>query len=92
MKKKERSGTAGGGDSWRILLSRHVAAGKLGDGGCGLVGWVEGERTGMMKGGEQEQERGVVSGCGLAGAGGARDGRAPSFSFLLLLNFIFTAC
>ena len=27
-----------GGDSWRILLSRSVAEGKLGSGRCGLVG------------------------------------------------------
>ena len=30
MKKEGRSGTAGGGDSWRALLSRPVAADKLG--------------------------------------------------------------
>ena len=44
MKKEGRSGTAGGGDSWRALLSRHVAADKLGGGmRAGGAGWREEE-------------------------------------------------
>lgn len=54
--------------------------------GGGLGG---GRENGMMNGGGRERERGLAAG-GL-GDGGARSGRAPS-SFLLLLNFIFTAC
>ena len=34
--KKKRN--SWGGDSWRILLSRSVAEGKMGGGRCGLVG------------------------------------------------------
>ena len=63
MKKEGRSGTAGGGDSWRALLSRPVAADKLGRSDAGWWGWVEGERVGMMKGGA-----GSGSGAGALGA------------------------
>ena len=48
MKKEGRSGTAGGGDSWRALLSRPVAADKLGRGDAGWWGWVEEERMEVM--------------------------------------------
>ena len=57
MKKEGRSRTAGE-DSWRALLFRHVAADKLGRRDEGWWGWVEGERTEMMKGGgRRERER-----------------------------------
>ena len=62
MKKEGRSGTARDG-SWRILLSRFVADGKLGGGGRRLVGRVEGESETMEGGGSG---RGG-SGRGLAG-------------------------
>ena len=65
MKKEGRSGTARDG-SWRILLSRHVAEGELGGGGCGLVGRVEGESEMMEEGGGGSGRGG--SGRGLAGA------------------------
>ena len=41
-------------DSWRILLSRHVAADKLGWVGCELVEQAE-EESGNNGGGEQER-------------------------------------
>ena len=37
MKKEGEKRNSWRGDSWRILLSRHVAEGELGGGGCGLV-------------------------------------------------------
>ena len=66
MKKEGRSGTAGEGGSWRILLSRHVADGKL---ERQAAGWVEGERTKVMEKARAGRGGSGRSGCGLAGGG-----------------------
>ena len=62
MKKEGRNGTAGEG-SWRILLSRHVADGKL---EWQAAGWVEVERTEAMEGARAGWGGSGSYGCGLA--------------------------
>ena len=59
MKKEGRSGTAGGGDSWRALLSRSVAADKPGGGGGGLVGLGGGRKNGNDEDKSGERKRGL---------------------------------
>ena len=90
MNKEGRSRTAGeeiageycSPDTWRPT--------SWGDGGGRLAGLGGGRENEMMKG-EGESRSGAMV-AGQLGGGGARDGRAPSSSSLLLLNFIFTAC
>ena len=67
MKKEGRSGTAGGGDSWRALLSRSVAADKPGGGGCGVAGLGGGRESGNDEGRSGERERSGSARRDLAG-------------------------
>ena len=86
MKKKGRSGTAGEGIAG-ATASRHVAADKLDGRGCGLVGMGGGGE--WNDGGRRESENG--SGLWPRPSWVAAE-HVMTASFLLLLNFIFTAC
>lgn len=92
MKKKGRSGTAGGGIAGATAW-RHVAADKMGAAERALAGgeWWE-KREWKDEGRRRARtERGYGRGRGLDEDSRASNVGTPSSS-LLLLNFIFTAC